>query len=449
MAYDRTDSWKSMKKDELINKQGTGFIDVKFKEMKSMGGDAGIESLDEAGVKEFQDRNEDLKGARARFANLREMENALKEQEAEQKALDSTPDRKGLPFASGNENPGGGGGAPGVGEGEFKTLGDRFIDSAGYKAIPDFKKWNPKADGNIKSEIEGVSIKSLQLDAMKATMTTSAGWAQYPTQFVRPPIMTALRRPVVADMIPQDDTEQSTIMWWEETTFTNTAAAVAEGGQKPEAALGTTLRTQAVMKIAVTLPVTDEQLADVPQVRAYIDNRLSLMVQLAEEAALLNGNGVSPNIMGFHSKPGIGSIARAATEDNPDAILRAITDVNSIAGFANVSAIILHPLNWLAIRLLRTKDGAYLWGHPSLPGPVTLWGLPVVATPAQTVNRGLVGDFQLYSHISRRMGVRIDVGYINDDFIKDVQRIRLEERLSLEIYRASAFEEITSLNQHV
>lgn len=442
MAYDRTDTWKTMDVKAL-----GGFIQSKFKEMEKMSTEGeGLKGLDADGVKEFQDRNADLTGANDRLKSLKEMETALESQKENQKSF-TTPDRV-APFANGGGADGGDPANPNANQ-QYKSLGELFCASPSYTAVKDFKKWDAKTDGNIKSEIDGVSIKSLELGSMKATMTTSAGWAPYPPLSPRPPVMIALRRPVVADLIPQDDTSAPAILWYEETTFTNAAATVAEGGTKPEGALGTTLRTQPVVKIAVTLPVTDEQLADIPQVRGYIDQRLTLMVQLAEETGLLNGNGVSPNLMGFHSKAGLGSITRAATEDNPDAILRAITDVNSIAGFANCTGIILHPLNWLAIRLLRTKTGDYIWGHPAIPGPATLWGLPVVATPAQTANRGLVGDFQMYAHISRRLGLRIDVGYINDDFVKDIQRIRLEERLSLEIYRASAFEEILGLNQSI
>ena len=168
-----------------------------------------------------------------------------------------------------------------------------------------------------------------------------------------------------------------------------------------------------------------------------------MMLQLKEEDLLLNGTGTPPQITGFLVKSGTNSQARG-TDSNVDAIFKGMQKVRTV-GFAEPSGIVIHPDNWTTIRLMKTADGLYIWGSPSEVGPERIFGKPVIVTTAMTSGTALTGDFQLYSHISRKMGITVTVGFINDQFIYNLRTILAEYRESLEIYRAAAFTKVTSL----
>jgi HK97 family phage major capsid protein len=279
----------------------------------------------------------------------------------------------------------------------------------------------------------------------KTTMAeTGTGFSppNYRTNIV---VFSAQRRPVVADLIPQDPTDKETIKYMLETTYTNNAAMTAEAGSAPEVALGYTEQSVTVEWLPCTLPVTEQQLEDVPQLNGIINNRLTLMIQQAEETQLLTGTGSSPQLTGFLGA-GVSGLQSQALGSDPvfDAFLKAMTLVR-FTGFADPSGCIVNPNNWQTIRLQRTTIGDYIMGPPSTVGPDMLFGLPVVITPAISSGTALLGDFLKFSHISRRRGLRIEVGFVNDDFKRGQKTIRADERLCLEVYRPAAFCKVTGL----
>lgn len=284
-------------------------------------------------------------------------------------------------------------------------------------------------------EIDDVDIKTL--------LQESSGYAPANP---RGPIVVdfATRRPMVPDLIPSDPTTNQIITYMEQTTFTNNASTVDEGGLKPESADAWTERSSTVRKIACLLPVTEEQLDDVPGLQGLINRNLTLKLQQSEEDQILNGNNTGTNLLGILQAPNIQTQAFSA--NNADTAFMGFTKIR-YTGFAEPSAVVMNPTNWQTIRLMKTSgSGEYILGNPLLDIDARLFGKPVVVTPAIALGTGLTGDFVQYAHISRKMGIRIDVSDSHDTyFAYNKLAIRAEERLSFEIYRQAAFCKLTSL----
>lgn len=285
--------------------------------------------------------------------------------------------------------------------------------------------------------------KEFEIDVdLKTTLLTSAGWAP---QAIRTDRMVAFatRPPTILDYIPTVPTDQAAVVFMEETTFTNAAVETAEGAAKPAATLVFTERTLTVRKIPVFLPVSDEQLEDVPRMRAILDNRLGFMVRQRLASQILVGDGIAPNVKGLLNTSGINTQAKGA-DPTPDAVYKAMVLCMTV-GFAQPDLAVFNALDWQDIRLLRTADGLYIWGSPSEAGPNRIWGLPVVLDQGLTANTGVVGAFQEYSELDIKKGLTVEIGYNNDDFTKNLQTLRAEIRAVPVFYRPSAFSQITGI----
>jgi len=312
-----------------------------------------------------------------------------------------------------------------------KSFGELFTQSKAYK----------NKSGNIGPEAKlDVELKTL--------MSTGAGWLPETLRTGR--VIDFPTRPVqVTDIIPQTTTTQAAVVYMEETTFTNNAAETLEStqavpGTYPEAVLVLTEQSSTVRKIAVFLPVTDEQLEDEPQVRGYINNRLPFMVRQRLDLQILVGNGTAPNLRGVNNVVGIQTQAKGA-DPVPDAVYKAIVKVRTI-GFAEPNAVVFHPNDWQDVRLLRTADGLYIWGNPSEAGPERIWGLTIAQAVAQTENTAVVGDFAQFSELAVRRGIDVQVSNSHGTyFIEGKQAIRCDMRVALVFYRPTAFCTVTGI----
>jgi hypothetical protein len=279
---------------------------------------------------------------------------------------------------------------------------------------------------------------------LKTLFQTSAGWDPEDTRTGRLVDFATRPAPHVVTYIPQTTTTQSTVLYMEETTYTNAAAETAEAGSYPEATLVYTEKNSEVRKVAVFLPVTDEQFEDEPRARTTVENRLPFMLRQRLDLQVLAGDGTAPNLRGTENVVGVNSQA-LGTDPIPDAIYKGMRMIRD-TGFAEPSVVFIRPAKWETVRLQRTADGLYIWGHPSIPGPETIWGVPVAQTTAVTATKAVVGDYANFAEMAVRRGIDLQISNSHGTYFKEgVLALRADVRVAVIHYRPSAFSIITGL----
>jgi len=291
---------------------------------------------------------------------------------------------------------------------------------------------------------------------MKDLFERTDGWPPESTRSGR--VELTPQRPAVhvVNYIPTGTISQSNYKYMEETTFASVgsdqttptsdslATFVAEGGTFGQAELNLTERSKPVEKLTVWLPMTDEQLEDEPGARAYVNNRLTYMIQAKLDSELLLGTGSTPRLLGTENVSGIQTQAKGS-DTLLDATYKLFTSIRT-DGFAEPGVVFVNPSKWQDVALLKTADGQYIWGHPSATGPVSMWGVPVVQTVAHTSTKAIAGDFSTYSMLFIKRGLDVQVtNSHSSDFISGKQAIRMDMRAVLVHFRPKAFGVVTGL----
>jgi len=314
-----------------------------------------------------------------------------------------------------------------------KTLGQLVV------ASEDFQAWL-KA-GGISSRNASFAMK---INAALSSIG-SAGDLVDPMRLpgIVPP---GLRRMTIRDLMAPGRTDSNAIQYVKETGWTNAAATVSETVKKPESNIEFDLVNQPVVTIAHFIKASKQILDDAPQLQSYIDSRLRYGLALVEETQLLKGSGVGNNLNGIYTQATnyAAPIDPPGTETRID-VIRLMLLQAELAEFPS-DGIVLHPSDWTAIELTKDTTGSYIFANPqSLAAPV-LWGRPVVATQAMSIDTALVGAFRAGSQIFDREEANVVIATQNeDDFVKNMITIRGEERLASAVYRPEAFIRNTNL----
>lgn len=332
---------------------------------------------------------------------------------------------------------------------QFKgTPGHAFVNSEAGRAV--VAAWTNRGRHSFSAAIEVPNFRNAQ---------TSSGLTSI--EYVPGVSALGVRRLTVKDLIAGGATNSTTIRYRRESAFANAAAAVAETGSLPNLSVTVTEEDAPVKDIGGYIEMSENLMADYLAVASFINQRVPYMVDRTVEDQLLNGSGSGANITGLLQTSGIQTQALGG-DTRPDALRKAITKVRFVPNAVQANAqggytpdaIVMNPTDWETIRLLKDSNGQYFGGGPFTGAygnsPFvrieTLWGLPVIETPAITAGTALVGAFKECAMYFQRQGLTMEMTNSNGtNFIQRIVTLRAAERLALTVPQPNGFCQVTGL----
>jgi HK97 family phage major capsid protein len=321
-----------------------------------------------------------------------------------------------------------------------KSLGEHFVKAVGTDGLARVKT----TSGAVVAAPEWTP--QVKQPGDHSTPGSLAPWL---TTFDRA-IVRAFRRPVVSDLFGQGTlgANSNAVTYLVEGSVEGALATVAEGGSKPQFQItDPTQRTDALKKIAGFLKFTDEMVEDADFWVSEINQRGIYLLALAEEAQLLTGNGTGSNIEGLLQRSGVQTESAANTEDNADALFRAMSKVQTATGLS-ADGVVINPVDYERLRLGKDGNGQYFgggyftgpYGNGDVEWQPPVWGRRTIVSAAVAAGTAIVGAFGAGATVYRKGGVRVESTNSHaSDFTSNLITTRIEERVALAVRIPAAF----------
>ncbi|TCQ80271.1 HK97 family phage major capsid protein [Ochrobactrum sp. BH3] len=294
--------------------------------------------------------------------------------------------------------------------------------------------------GNATIKLVGDEVAAITSAPATVGSNTSGSTSLVTAHRVEEIVEPRQRNLVVRDLLNVAQTSSNSIEWPRETAFTNNAAPVAEAPttSKPQSDITFELETTPVRTIAHIFKASRQILDDAPALAAYIQRRGVYGLKLVEESQILRGIGTGQNLRGIIPQ------AVAYDTDRTEAGFNEFDVINAAIAQAEesdvpVTGLVLSKAKWRKYLGAKDGEGRYHSGGPFKTSAKTLWDLDVVSTNAMQNDEFLIMA-EDGATIFDRMEAEVLISTENeDDFVKNMITIRIEERLALANFRPDAF----------
>ena len=246
-------------------------------------------------------------------------------------------------------------------------------------------------------------------------------------------------RPVhIRQLLSIGSTQSDVVRYVKESGYTNGAAIAAEGATLAQSDFDMTAVNANVKKIGTYFRISEEMLADTPQLTSYLSARAPEKLLEVEDVNILTGNDLGGII---NSAPAFAAGDYADTVEAANQFDVIVASLNQLALLNyNADTILLNPTDFHKILLLKDTTNNYL--KDQVYGGLTpvFMGVRVVLNSAITAGDFLIGNFSVGTQLWVRQGVNVeffreDGTNVRDGFVT----VRVSERIALTNYLPNAF----------
>ena len=240
------------------------------------------------------------------------------------------------------------------------------------------------------------------------------------------------RRPFMRQLSNTRGTTSKYVVWVEQKNpDPGVAGMVGEGAAKPQTDFDLVENSCEVKKIAAFIKVSKEMLADLPFMQGEINGELMELVELKLDQQILLGTGAGDDMTGIDLNAvafAAGTLAGTVPTANNSDVLRAALAQLALANFEG-NYIVMNPADVAAMELSKGTDGTYTYPMfvPQLDGITRVKNVPIVENNLVPADTFYVGDFTK-SNLRIREEMNLQVGYVNDDFTKNLVTVLCEMR---------------------
>jgi len=307
--------------------------------------------------------------------------------------------------------------------GLIKSINDGALDSL-KNGMSRSARFELKADMTMNADFSGEVVPADRVP----------GYKYDPTRAVH-----------IRSLIPQGSTTSDVVRFVKESGYSDGSGTVAEGATLSQSDFDMSADNNTVEKIGAYLRISEEMLADTPQLTSYISARVPAKLLAKEDDQILNGNGTSPNLSGIitdaadFDTSASGAFYQSVESANEWDVIVAALNQLALSEY-QATQIILHPTDFHKILLLKDSNNRYLKDQVYAGLQPTFMGVPVVLNTAITAGNYLLGNFSQGTQLWIRDNVSIeffreDGTNVRDGFVT----VRYVERVALTNYLPNAF----------